>query len=83
MSRKFPRLTEISPTADRDLGQAGKYFLFMKAFSRLSEIIFSYEAGAKKVLRNHSIHCNNSSITIPFTKNFKQLSFVLMLVKKT
>ena len=27
MSREFPRLTEISPTADRDLGQAGKYFL--------------------------------------------------------
>ena len=27
MSWKFPRLTEISPTADQILGQAGKYFL--------------------------------------------------------
>lgn len=27
MSLKFPRLCEISPTADQDLGQAGKHFL--------------------------------------------------------
>ena len=27
MSLKFRRLTEISPTADRHLSQAGKYFL--------------------------------------------------------
>ena len=55
----------------------------MNAFSRLSEIIFSYEAGAKKVLRSHSIHCNNNSIIILFTNNFKQLFFALMLLKKT
>ena len=37
----------------------------------------------KKVLRNHSIHCNNNSTIILFTENFKQLFFVLILVKKT
>ena len=41
MSWKFPHLTEISPTGDRDFGQ-------VNPFSRLSEIIFSYEEGAKK-----------------------------------
>ena len=35
------------------------------------------------ILRNHSIHCNNISIIILFTKNFKHLFFVLLLVKKT
>ena len=49
---KVSRLTKISPTADRDLGQGGH----MNAFSRLSEIIFSYVAYAKNVLCNHSIH---------------------------
>ena len=43
----FPRLTEILPTADLDLGQAGKYFFHMNASSRLSEISFTYEAGGK------------------------------------
>ena len=35
------------------------------------------------MLRNHSIHCNNNSIIILFTENFKQWFFVLILVKKT
>ena len=43
MSWKFPRLTEISPTADR-----ANLFSHMNAFYRLSEIKFSYEAGEKK-----------------------------------
>ena len=38
-------ITEISPIADRDLGQAGKYF-----FRLLSEVIFSYEADEKKTV---------------------------------
>ena len=61
----------------------GEIFSHMNSFSRLSEIIFSYEAGAKKVLRNHLINCKNSSLIILYTKNFKQLFFALMLVKKT
>ena len=41
MSWKFPRLTEIPPTADRDLGQAGKYFLTWMHFPGWVRI-FSY-----------------------------------------
>ena len=33
ISWKFPRLTEISPTADRDLGQAGNIFSYEWIFS--------------------------------------------------
>ena len=74
---------KISPTADLDLGQAGNIFSHERNFPAEWDNFFFYEAGAEKVLRNHSIHCNNSSIIILFTKNFKQLFFALMLVKKT
>ena len=47
MRWKFPYLTEISPKADRDLGQAGKYFSYQCIFPAEWDIFF-YEAGAKK-----------------------------------
>ena len=72
---KVSRLTKISPTADRDLGQGGH----MNAFSRLSEIIFSYVACAKTY---YVIILYTNCIIILFTKNVKQLIFALMLVKK-
>ena len=45
MSWKFPRLTEVSPTADRDLGQAEKYFLMFRweVMSPILNIDFSQD----------------------------------------
>ena len=81
MNWKFPRLTEISPIADRDLGQAGNIFSYECIFPAEWEI-FSYRAGAKKMVRNHAMYRNNNSIIILITKNLKQLFFAMMLVKK-
>ena len=89
MSWKFSHLTEISPTADRDLGYSwprsrlqlteisvrrANIFLYKRIFPAEQDNFFLW-IRCKKVLRNH---CNNSSIIIPFTKNFKQLVFVLI-----
>ena len=54
----------------------------MNAFSRLSEIIFSYESGAKKVSQNYSIHYNKNSIIVLFTKELNQLFFCLDVGKE-
>ena len=48
-------------------------FSHKNAFSRLSERIFSYDVGAKKILNNYSIHYNKDSIITQFTSKFKLL----------
>ena len=73
--RSGPQLTEISV-------RRGNIFTYERIFPAEWDNPLLWSR-CKKVLRNHSINCNNSYIIILFTKNFKQLFFVLMLVKQT
>ena len=73
---------KILPVGDRDLGQAGKYFLIWSHFPGGVRQFFPTKQ-VQKVLRNHSIHCTNNFIIILFIKNVKQLFFALILEKKT
>ena len=81
MSLPFPRLIEISPTAHRDLGQAGKYFI-------IYECIFPAEWDNfflwRRLKKYYVIVLYIIKIvpTIVFTRNTKQLLFYLYISKE-
>ena len=76
ISYKFPSLTEISPKADRGLNQTGKYFLIWMHYPGWVRYHFPAKHVQKKFW-NHSIHRDNNSMIILFTKNLKRLFFCL------
>ena len=68
-------MTEISV-------RRGNIFSYERIFLAKWDNYFLWSR-CKKVLRNHSIYCNNNSVTILYIKNLKQLSFALILINKT
>ena len=81
MSCNFPANRDLPYSWPRSR-PGGEIFSHMNAFTSLSEIIFFLRDRCKKVLRNHSIDCNNNPVIILFTKNVKQLYFCLGVGKE-
>ena len=75
ISWKFPRLTEISPTADRDLGQAGNIFSYEWIFSvERNNLISTMQAqkNIKEFKMGHEQATSATSTCQKSGKNFRR-----------
>ena len=80
MSRKIPRLSEISPTADQGFGQVESIFSYECIFL-VERNLFSLRCKCQKIFHNYSVHNNNDFIFALFSENFKQLFFNLYITE--
>ena len=71
ISWKFPRLTEISPTADRDLGQAGNIFSYEWIFSVERNNLISTMQAQKNIKEFKMGHKQATSATSTCQKSGK------------